>query len=352
MRSVVSSALLFIGWVCGLFTALRADVLIYADGDRVQGTYVKRQDGSIIFNSMRFGELRVPEGQATVLVESTLLAKADTPAEKRPAKASATPAAGDRPAPAHAHGPLLGGPLTSVVVRTAEFGKEVGLGVVHWWSPWKGRLGFSTEVLNNTSNTSSVLVEAKLTRNWAKDEVKIEPRYEYKETDGVPTVDLMKFVGSWRHDLPGRMFGLYRPSVQYDRVGSFDDVDIDYVLAQQEIGVGYTFFNETNRQLRAGLSENFFNVWVMNRDFEIAERVESIFAEVTWQLPWRVSLTERGVFYFSVENDGVGWENDIEINKKLTTSLSIGLRHEVREGTPDIRVQDYSKLRFTIGYDF
>jgi len=38
--------------------------------------------------------------------------------------------------------------------------------------------------------------------------------------------------------------------------------------------------------------------------------------------------------------------------KKLTPSLSLGMRHEVRYDDPDVETQNYSLLRFFVGFDF
>ena len=72
-------------------------------------------------------------------------------------------------------------------------------------------------------------------------------------------------------------------------------------------------------------------------------------AEIT--LPWRMAITQRGVWY-PVANQADGWENRLELNKKLTETLSTSLRHEIRRNNPDGSAQDYTRLKLLFGLDF
>jgi hypothetical protein len=42
----------------------------------------------------------------------------------------------------------------------------------------------------------------------------------------------------------------------------------------------------------------------------------------------------------------------LELNKKLTETLTAAVRHEVRHNNPDVRVQDYTRLKVLFGFDF
>jgi hypothetical protein len=42
----------------------------------------------------------------------------------------------------------------------------------------------------------------------------------------------------------------------------------------------------------------------------------------------------------------------LELNKKLTETLSVAIRHETRTNNPDVRIQDYTLLRLLVGLDF
>ncbi|HTO02526.1 MAG TPA: hypothetical protein VL069_02440, partial [Opitutus sp.] len=131
-------------------------------------------------------------------------------------------------------------------------------------------------------------------------------------------------------------------------------VPADYVLLQQEFGAGVTLLDAENHKIRVGLAENLFDTWVtpVETKTHISQTVESVFFEVETKLPWRIVVTDRGVWYYSIADQSTGWENRFEISKKLTETLTMGLRHEVRHNNPDVRSADYRRLRLLFGFDF
>jgi len=319
----------FASWLLAL--SARADVLVFADGDRVQGTFVRREKGKIIFQSLRFGDLSVPENEATVEVTSQ------------------PPAPIIAPMPVEPEGP----PSLYDQILLTRLRKKVEDGIVQWWEPWTGRLAASTDIVHDAKDRSVFLAEGRVRRNWAKDEVRLEMRYEYREENSIKTADLIKGTGLWRHDVSNRIFGSYRPLLERDKVNSNGFQPFPYVLLQQQLGAGVHILKQERIKVRAGVDENFFNVWAIhNHEEKSYENVESLFFEAEATLPWRISITERGVWYYSIKDTTQGWENEFEFAKKLTDSLTIGIRHEFRQNNPDSRVQDYERLRFLIGYDF
>ncbi|HEY0945386.1 MAG TPA: DUF481 domain-containing protein, partial [Opitutaceae bacterium] len=199
---------------------------------------------------------------------------------------------------------------------------------------------------------NNYVVEGKLQRKWTNDELQLNGRYDFSQTQEVTTTDMLKADGSYRHDFPNRYFALYRPTLEWNRAYYRDGVPSDYLLLQQEIGVGYNLFKDDRRTLRVGVSENLFDVWVLTTEEHIAQTVESIFFEAELKLPWRVTLRDRGVWYYSFDNQEDGWENRFELEKRLTETLSAGIRYEVRYNNPDVRSQDYKLLRLMVGFDF
>jgi hypothetical protein len=124
------------------------------------------------------------------------------------------------------------------------------------------------------------------------------------------------------------------------------------VLLQQELGAGINLLDADTRKVRVGLSENLFDTWVTPTESHVSQNVESVFAEVELKLPWRMVVTDRGVWYYSITDRTDGWENRFELNKKLTETLTVGFRHEVRHNNPDVRSADYRRLRLLFGFDF
>jgi hypothetical protein len=361
-------AWLLVGWVAMAALRLGAadevvntrDTLAFKDGDRVQGTLVQNADGEIVFKSDRFGELRVKSADAVVIKAEKpekavhVEAKGIAAAAAKPTPGNLTPDAPTRAETAATQ------PDTAAERAEAErvsvwdrFSPSVLTAHVrNFFGPWHGRLAFSTEVVNDVANRNNDSLEAKLTRKWQRDAVQLSARYDYARTNDVPTTDVVKGSGSWRHEFNKKQFAQYRPSAEWNRASRRQGVANDYVLLQQEIGVGYNVLTTPARVLRLGVSQNLFDVWNTKPIADHTSRgVQSAFEEIELKLPWQMGLTQRGVWY-PVRNEADGWENRIELNKKLTETLSASVRHEVRRHNPDGSAQDYTRLKLLFGLDF
>ena len=319
--------------------AAKFDLLVYNDGDRVRGRLIEHSADSWMFMSERFGLLRVPLADATVVagLPETLAAEAR-------AKAAAARAKAEKAEEAE-NASFLRWSILSPVALTQ--------GLRDFFGPWHGRFAFSSQLMSNTTETSNETLEAHLQRKWGKDSVQLNSRYDFLSTNNVTTTDVLKGDASWRHDFPNRWFSLYSPSVEWNRAYLINNVPSDYVLLQQEIGAGYTVFALPKRSLRVGVAENLFDFWqTVTPQTHTSNTAESVFLEADWKLPWRMTLTERGVLYYSIATAGNGWENKLELDKKLTETFSVGIRHETRNNEPGVRVEDYTLLKFLMGIDF
>ena len=314
--------------------ASKPDVLIYADGDRVRGKLIERTGDTLVFASEKFGELRVAAALARVETGSAPTA---TPAGGPDAEAARAP---EQPAEPEGRARLSPYALTQAVRG--------------FFGPWHGRFSFSTEIASDTTDRNTTTLEAKLQRKWTRDEVEAVARYDFTQSGEVTTRDVARVTGSWRRDFQPRYFALYRPTFERNRASKRPDgVVAEYFLSQQEIGGGVNFFTAPHRRLRAGVAQNFFDVWVTAPETDRTSATSaSVFGEVEWKLPWRINLVERGVWYPPLNIERSGWENRIELNKKLTETLSVALRHETRQNNPDARVRDYTLLRVLLGLDF
>jgi hypothetical protein len=324
------------------------DVLVYRDGDRVQGRLMEQADNILVFQSDRFGLLRVPAESAVVIKgeksSGTAAAAqpplvpvtADLPARRAEQRAAQSEA--DRAAHGDWYYPAV------LASHLREF-----------FGPWRGRVAFSTDVVTDTSDRTTISLEGRLSRKWASDEVQLNGRYDYSETNALTTTDMLKADALWRHNFSKRRnsFVQYRPTLEWNRASRKSGVPADYLLLQQEIGFGISLLTKPERKLRLGVSENLFDVWTTSPPTSHTSRtVESAFLETEWRLPWGLLLTDRGVYYYSFATQNDGWENRIELTKKFTETLSAAIRHETRQGSPDGTAQDYTRLRLLLGLDF
>lgn len=304
------------------------DELAYKDGDRVRGHFLRKEGDTLVFDSVRFGLLRVPADGAEVIL-----------ANPKPAVAAAAKK-DEKAEVAVERWPFA--PLAMAEALKDVFGN------------WHGRFAFAVEAMQDGSQHQSGSLEGHLKRKWTKDEVELNGRYDYASVDESTSTDMVKADGSWRHDLPHQLFTVYRPTLEWNRAYFRDGAPADYVLLQEEIGAGVNLYNTETRKVRVGLSENLFDVWVTPPPVarHVSQNVESVFSELEMKLPWRVTLTDRGVYYYSITDQSEGWENRFEVNKKLTETVTIGVRHEIRHNNPDVRSADYRRLRVLLGLDF
>lgn len=339
-------------WLCGLVLAVlvvRAqapdnppdttrDTLVYKDGDRVHGHVVGHSGGVIAFQSERFGLLHVPESDAVVI-------KAEKPAA---AVAKEVVAEGIKPA-----SPAVTRQEAEKVSIWERYSPAVLTAKVRdFFGPWHGRVAFSNETVSDTAHRDNVALEGKLTRKYTKDSIELDARYDYDQTNGATTTDVAKAVGSWRHDFNSRYFSQYRPTFEWNRASLRDGLPNQYELLQQEFGLGMNVWATPARTVRVGVSENLFDDWNSAPFPNHSSRgVESFFDETVLLLPWRMTLTQRGVWYPESTRHS-GYEDQIELSKKLTETLSVAIRHEIRRSNPDGASQDYTRLKLLFGLDF
>ena len=317
------------------------DVLVYKDGDRVQGQLIEKTDKIIVFASDRFGQLRVLVENAVVIRADQAAAQAaahnkEVAAKERSKPKSAEQAEADRLSLLDHFSPAV---LTAMLRD--------------YFGPWHGRFAFSAEEVSNASKQTNTGVEMTLQRKWKTDLIQLKGRYDFSETNALTTTDLVKADGLWRHDFPHNYFTLYHPNLEWNRASFNNGVPNDYVQLQQEIGAGLSIMPTLRRQVRVGFSENLFDVWNTTPGGQHSARtVESAFVETELKLPWRMSLSQRGVYYYSLASTKDGWENRIELSKKFTETFSTSIRQETRQYNPDGSTQNYSRLKLLFGLDF
>lgn len=371
LRFLVAAALGLTTWVWASspeLTPTTRDTLVYKDGDRLQGKLVERTGATIVFKSDRFGELRVPASDVVVIPADTAVKTAATPppAPPKPAAPPAGAPAAPAPAPkpplaAATPSPAAAKPATDPQTRREEekatvwdrFSPAVLTARVRkLFGPWKGRFAFATEISSDVADRENSTWEARIQRKWEKDEVQLTGRFDYAETNNVRTSDMIKAAGSLRHDFTKMHFAHYRPTVEWNRASRRQGVPNNYVLLQQELGIGYNVRTTPTQKVRLGVSQNRFDVW---NDAPVADHsfrgVQSAFEEVEIKLPWQMGVTQRAAWY-PVKGQRDGWENRVELNKKLTETLSTSVRHEIRRHTPDGSAQDYERLRLLFALDF
>lgn len=316
-------------------------VLVYRDGDRTAGRLIEHKGGTIVFESVRFGRITVAESEAEIVAASPVPSGASASAvSPPPAGPPASTSAAEKPEHA-AHSEQ----------RAAMNRLDHSLRKI--FGPWHGRLAVSTELVQGDNERRGELAELRFGRKWARDELRLETRYEFRSTDSRTDTDLLKSSAAWRHHLSPRWFVLAHPRLEWNSHYVKDARTVRYLLLQQEVGAGAFLINSKKGKLSVGLSGNQYDLWVLSEpQGHFAKFAPSAFIEAELNLRWGVRLTERGVRYFSFHGGDTGWESEFELGKRLTETLTLALHHDVRFNDPDFRLQDNATWRMLLGFDF
>lgn len=320
-RSLLRTCL-FCTLLCLISMRSHADTLVLDNGDEITGTLIGTEGDTLIFESPRFGILKIPS--ETARVERSIQAEG-LPDEEATPKPTDTPQ--QKPA----------------VVPDK----------LHRGIPWEGRFSTSTEILHNTQSEQRIKVDFRLEKRWRDDEFRFKPRYEFKQSDGVTETDVFNADIYYRHDLPHRLFVLYAPQIEEDRDYRVSGLPLDYRLVRQELGGGVRVVEHDKSVLRLGLARNHYGLRLLNYSLDATLWSTSLFAEAELDLPFEIDIRNRGEYHRYEETDAVdGWENEFEISKRLIGAVVLSLKHEYRRNAPEIKGEDYSKFVFLVGVDF
>ena len=316
----------------------RADTLVFkSNGDRLAGTYVSTENGQIVFNTERFGIMRVGQTDAVVEVD-------------KPAVVAAQPAVAESKVTEGAA--AFQSSMASSSADAAQLAMTPHAESAPKVNPWHVRLAFSTELTHDTADRTEWIFELRLERKWAKDELRIEPRYEFRSENDNTTADLFKVHGYYRHDIGRWWFLQYLPYYELNRQYTYQNLPLDYQYLRNEFGGGVRVVDQPGKILRVGVAKSFYNIHLIKYDQDVALDGESVFVEAELDLPWRVSIRDRGQFLWYSDGDDQGAANEVEVTKHLTDFWWIGIRHEFRMNAPELQGDDMSKLKLFLGVDF
>lgn len=337
----------------GLFGALalalstvRADSLLFkANNDRLKGRLLAEEGDVLVFDTERFGVMRVPRAEVTLTREDVAAAVDGAPVPETSAPTVVTAEGPSHPPADHA---AMADPSADAAQLVMASQHEP----TAKRSPWRMHVAFSLELIHDASDKAEWIFELRAERKWARDELRFEPRYEYKSDNDRTTSDLLKLKTYYRHDFGRWWFAQYLPYYELNRQFSVQGVPLDYQYVRNEFGGGIRVIDRPGSILRIGVAESFYNIYLLDYPIDISLRSESVFMEAELDLPWRVSLRNRGQVLWYSDGGGQGIGNELEVTKHLNDFWWIGVRHEYRVNAPELQGDDLSKLRVFLGVDF
>lgn len=309
--------------------AASRDELTMANGEIAYGHYVGRDGEHVVFDSDNFGRVRVRADQVKLKLSGTAEVLSFSPAAIQ-TESNAKKEARDE----------------EEYVRKSWMRRLL--------PGWGGSIRLSEEFRSDGNLKNNFMTEIHLRRETNNNTLRLNGSYEHTVENDRTTVQLTKGDAYWRHHFTPRYFSVYVPTAEYNQCYEKDGVFLDYLLTRQEIGAGLVLLGTKRYQIRAGVAENFFKVWVWSKGTGGTGHawVESAFMETDIKLPFAMRFIQRGTWYFSFNEEGSGWENDLELTKRLTETFNISLRQEVRKDVPGVQSSNYNLWRIVFGIDF
>ena len=323
-RLVCTAALLVL-----LPFSARADVLQLANGDRLHGRLVARENGTIRWESPLLGLVSVAENQASVLPEV---------GSSAPATAAIAPAAT----------PTASAPTSPPqVVR------------------WKSKIESGFTLQSGRSDRADVNLRFETAFEHKRNSYLAQARYLYSKADGATTSDRTEGAIRWRRELDPHWFGQTNTTYLSSKIKGIDH------NAEQNIGLGYRLLKtpRTSATLGAGATGQY-------REISGAGSGCSLFGEIfqdfAIKLSPRLDLGEDAKAQYSPSGRGIrllpnGQVQIIDtsvtnykltfnsyLRGKFTETLSLALRYEYEYDNTYVSgtVKSDQRITTTLGYTF
>ncbi len=321
----------------GIGPSAAADVLTFANGDRISGLYLGHEDGFIHFESEQLGLLRIPETAAVVapggiapivrfvpIVEAPPVAPDDEPAAE---VAGVEPEAG--PAVEEEPEELPPGTLhrIPVVRRGVGFVAPIldALKQFHLWPTWKSRVTFGHVwqygQVDQTSINAGFTTEKRVPDEY---EARFDSRYNYaKQRRADQTVsktrDDYNLRLRYRHIFATHFFA--HSSTRYEK----DLIKRIRHEAEQSLGVGWRIFERENT--RATITPAFSTRY-QDRRIEPVEWFVymSLFQDLEYRFNEMVSFHQEASYSIeATDSENYNFDFKGRLETMLTAKLSLNL---------------------------
>ena len=201
---VAGLALISCAWATP--AAVRADILILKNGDRLTGKVERRADGKIFFHSDVFGDIAAPEGAVALVEKPAASVPVEALAGLPPQGWASSPALSTEAAPAPS--PPAAAPTPPVAPNEFEH-----LGLISAdirtppVTPWSGKVEFGYDnIVSSDVRTVATTLRAEAERTVGDDNFLVKDRFLYGSSGGTATTDEEDGDFRWRHNLSELLF--------------------------------------------------------------------------------------------------------------------------------------------------
>jgi putative salt-induced outer membrane protein YdiY len=319
-----------------------ADEVVFTNGDRLTGTILRAEGGSMVIKSDLVGEV-------TVKMEHVKTFSTSAPAEVHLTDGTVL----KQQVAEGGDGEIVtkeGGAVTAQTVKLADV-KAVNPP----WGTWTGRIGAGGVITRGNSNTWTLNATADAQRRTENDRLTLGGQYLYARQNkddgaGKATTSANAWLARGQYDyfLTQKLYGFGSLSAEGDEIARLD------LRLVPSAGLGYQWVeSETlNFNTEGGLA-------LVYEDFEEEDSTEHLAARLAYHFDWAptsaVNLFHNLVYLPSLEDAGdFNTYTDAGIRVSLVASMFTELKFEWRhDQTPadDTKRNDYRYL-MTVGWEF
>ena len=307
-------------------TALRADDwLEFNNGESVVGHYVKTENNIIIFQSSRFGLLKVSVNDAHVVTGSltTTAAPSVTPAT---VKATTSTAAG-KPPPTN----TTAAPPAMAAAQSRK---------------WKGRIDVLLDYVWDSIDNREARIQGTAERLSGKEHYLFYGNVDYLYNNHLLQQDRREGKFTWEHQLTKTFYSIAEP----DYLHEIRQTAVDQY--QMRVGVGASLFQTDRSQVRVAVLTYFSRLDIPAVDRRVENVYPAIRLDSKWQIFHGLKFEQEGTAYYIPNGGESGVDNKASLIKDIFGGITLTLQHEYHHEEIPRASATRNELKLLLGYAF
>ncbi|HXA79752.1 MAG TPA: DUF481 domain-containing protein [Opitutaceae bacterium] len=306
--------------------ALRADDwLEFNNGESVVGHYVKTENNIIIFQSSRFGLLKVSVNDAHVATGSVT-----TPAAPpvTPATVKVTPAtAASKPPPTNT---TAAPPAMAAAPRRK----------------WNGRIDVLLDFVWDVVTNREIRVQGTTERLSGKEHYVFYGNIDYLYNDHLLQQDRREGKFTWEHQLTPKLYTIAEP----DYLHEIRQTGVDQY--QMRVGIGASLFQTDRSQMRVAVLSYFSRLDIPAVDRRVENVYPALRLDSKWQILHGLKFEQEGTAYYIPNGGESGVDNKTSLTKDIFGGITLTLQHEYHHEEIPSASATRNELKLLLGYTF
>ena len=306
--------------------ALRADDwLEFNNGESVVGHYVKTENNIIIFQSSRFGLLKVSVNDAHVATGSVT-----TPAAPpvTPATVKVTPAtAASKPPPTNT---TAAPPAMAAAPRRK----------------WNGRIDVLLDFVWDVVTNREIRVQGTTERLSGKEHYVFYGNIDYLYNDHLLQQDRREGKFTWEHQLTPKLYTIAEP----DYLHEIRQTGVDQY--QMRVGIGASLFQTDRSQMRVAVLSYFSRLDIPAVDRRVENVYPALRLDSKWQILHGLKFEQEGTAYYIPNGGESGVDNKTSLTKDIFGGITLTLQHEYHHEEIPNASATRNELKLLLGYTF